>query len=212
MDEQMSQPGDATSWPYQVPMLAEGLIGPINLLMEDGYHFVPGAVTPRALAALSTAMATLPFRPARQSLGGVVQQFEECRINFRERITPQVSVLYALALHIAWGVHEADARSLGRWRNDELAIQRYPTCDVGISPHRDFASDQLLVAVLNLSGRATFNILEDDRATLRDSWDCWPGDLVLLAGADAGSDHDRPVHSVTNVVGPRISLAYRMTA
>lgn len=96
---------------------------------------------------------------------------------------------------------------------DDVAVQRYNACAIGISPHKDSRARVLLIALVSLSGTAKFSTCQGrDIASARTTIETKPGDLVLMrAPGFAGvTDVERPFHSVYNIAGPRHVVALRV--
>lgn len=98
-----------------------------------------------------------------------------------------------------------------QWLPNEAAVHRYHAGSQGLGAHRDFKSDELMVAVFTIHGCGRFELLKSDHSVLQ-HWDCAMGGLCIMrAPGLTGRNHDdRPLHrALAPAKGYRQSIIYR---
>lgn len=150
------------------------------------------------------------FRPHR-STGAVEESYDKYALTGTQNFTPAIA---DLASALAWQVrlHCGRRQQLRRWWPNDVEVHRYRSSELGITSHRDFPCNQLLIASVTLAGFAPFYYHGKTRAAEPQVWETGPGSLVLLRASgfsDAGDD--RPFHGVGGPIGPeRVSVIFWM--
>jgi len=198
-----------------VPATLARDLGPaLGRTARDGIAHEPGVVPEPLREAVLAELERERYLdlPPVEGPHRVRQQGEHVVLTAEEvAARPAVAALHAAVVDAVHAHPEIDG--LGRWRPDEVTIQRYAPGSAGISTHRDGRRHAYLVAILTLEGSALLRQCSDRAGTTVHAWDAGPGSLVLLRGPGlAGVEDDRPLHAVDGPRdGRRTSLTLRAT-
>jgi hypothetical protein len=176
---------------------------------EQGAAFAAEAMTPGCRARLVAELATGPYQRLPPVIGPVRQEAEAFMIPLAR--LEGYPVLAGLCAELVAAVHQ---HGVPQWVPNEVAVQRYLPGSAGISPHRDRRRYAQLIAVITVTGSASFTLCRDRRGEPIRSWPARAGSLVLLRGLGLGGVADgRPMHAVAGPTAtgtPRISVGLRM--
>lgn len=124
---------------------------------------------------------------------------------------PRFSMVTRVGMELAGLVNPfLGLRGIAEWAPNQAAAHRYHAGSQALGAHRDFSSDELLIAVLTLRGEGEFELLNDD-GSVHTSWSCSAGGLCLMrAPGLTDAQDDRPLHRVAPPAQYfRESLIYR---
>lgn len=178
-------------------------------LADVGYVYVSSMVGPAVIRALGSWTDGQRFsRHDENTSSGVIQRLEVVE-------SPNLRIVGSGKFFIAgverW-VQSARNRwpTLGDWRASDVALQRYGGRD-GISPHLDYKRQHGPIIVVTLAGEADFMLHETRDQPPTQTYRTRPGDAILLRGDLGFKKSTRPLHSVSQALGPerRISLGLR---
>ncbi len=123
-----------------------------------------------------------------------------------------------VAVALEKSVEAADRRLRGMlfkgapFRVDELYLQRYNPCRVGIARHRDYKSNRYLVTIVVLEGVGEFTVFEDMAGNGARHLYAKPGDAILMRMPGLFGTTERPIHEVGKVTSRRTALVLRHVA
>lgn len=179
---------------------------------RNDWCFVPQALTRSFCWNLNLEVRGLPYRRFNQYQGTVAQDFETYGLAGDFSCLSHAS---ELGLHLGAEIRSYTGRyrALAWWQPNDLAVQRYHGAACGIEPHRDFASDVMLIVSFTVAGSAKVALYGDRHDTTpQNVLETRPGSMLVMAAPllhNDGIDH-RPIHAVlAPIVGPRISMTYR---
>lgn len=189
------------------------LAGALCDVVRDGAAAVPALSLP-ARRDLIRAADVLSFRAARPVVGSgaraVTQSFEIA--DTVPESGPLAEVARELAARLNAACARADTPGCPQIAFNDRVVQRYPACDVGISPHKDHIRYVHLVVNLVLQGFARFYICPQRSFEHAVEIAGAAGDaLIMRAPGFAGSDH-RPFHAIGDVAQERLVLGLRQDA
>jgi hypothetical protein len=100
------------------------------------------------------------------------------------------------------------------WAPNEVVVQRYRAYDSGISAHRDFSRNRLIVVICTVAGSGQFeHVGPPPLHPVRHSWTVEEGDVVILRAHGLGDpDAERPYHRVIRSKGHRLAATFRHNA
>jgi hypothetical protein len=178
-----------------------------------GVAVIPAALPTKLCDELCAELGTAEYRDRSMVFAGenarerVQQEFETLPLHYPPTGFPMVAELgYELELLV-----RACGGYFAGWRINDVAAQLYQTHHVGITKHRDFLRDRILVAVFSLCGIASF-CTWDEQGLLNDPCLITTGSLVLLRAPalDENAIDNRLYHAIGSPIGKsRLSLAYR---
>lgn len=167
--------------------------------------------SPDEIAGLIRYTQKLKWRTARQMVGdGVHQDFQICLPAPRRAALGQLADL--LEDHLGEISSQQPGLFDGPFICNDLAVQHYLPGSKGIGIHRDGARYRNLVCIATLAGQSRFLIAADRQGTKMTVLDDSPGQLLLLAAPGFSGLADpkkRPLHTVDQVTGGRLSLGLR---
>lgn len=183
----------------------------VTEILRRGAILLPGFLLGDCIAELVERAKTLTYKPLPENnIYGVEQHMSSAPDV--SGIPPFPDLAKEIGEYLAWHFDKLGYAHVGP-SFDDICIQRYETCSIGISPHKDSKSHGKLIALLSLSGQAKFSICQErDIATATTTYTTMPGDLVLMRapGFASPDDDHRPFHSVYEIEGPRYVLAMRI--
>ncbi len=197
--------------------------------MEQPIELLPFDVVPAMVQLLVSSAVSLPIVPL-ELCRSLAEEAHRCRFTPAERYAgpnrveqnleaatelPEGGRLRrfsnALQTHLcdgfrAWPFSAFDGEPLAF---NQLVLQRYEPCAIGVGPHRDFSSDRNLIAVLTLEGKGEFCLCDNRAGENPRPLNSSPGDLVLLTAPGFHGFRRRPWHLVRNITTPRLIVALR---
>jgi|GEM_PF-2211923 len=196
--------------------------------LEEGYAFVPNAISPFGCEVLAEEADTLSMateeRVAAPLHGGTnqetTQKLERIHLAIGDpRIPMATFVNKSLAQRVI--MHrfkpQFEYASFKQWLPTEAGYQLYSDPNHHISKHRDNKNDKMLGATITIAGSAEITVYEtlgesNDYVNVRqiDTQVAEPGTVMFLRAAGLGNG-ERVVHSVSPPIdGPRLILNLRM--
>ncbi|HKS53363.1 MAG TPA: hypothetical protein VJS67_15970 [Pseudonocardiaceae bacterium] len=176
---------------------------------EQGVAFAARAVHQPCCDQLAAELGSGPFEPAAPVIGQVRQQVECFQISV-DQLPMRYPVLAGLCDEL---VGQVNRHGVPDWIPNEVAVQRYQSESLGITPHRDQRRFAALVAVVTVAGSAPFTLCRNRAGDPIWTWQADAGSLVLLRGPGLAGDPDgRPMHAVGTPTGAtaRTSIGIRM--
>jgi len=178
----------------------------IQEMRETGATIVRGMLLDHFREAMLREIAALPFKQAAKNVGKVEQNFDYCSFFGSVPAGRNLETLRRSVEVLVWN------GGFLNWRGREVAINRY-VAGGGLTAHRDFKWHPDVLAIWNVCGTCTFEVLETREGPVVQTYYPQPGDLILLRGAGPADDpvDRRPFHCVRNIEssGPRISVTIR---
>ena len=140
--------------------------------------------------------------------GDVQQEFETLPLRYPMPGYPMVG---ELGQELGALVRAVGGEPFAAWQPNDVAAQLYQPHHIGITRHRDFMRDRLLVVVFSLCGIASFNSWSE-QGQMHEPCLLTTGSLVLLRSPGLGKNpvDNRLYHAIGSPISkPRLSLAYR---
>ncbi len=95
---------------------------------------------------------------------------------------------------------------------NDVAVQLYKAGSRGITPHLDDRKYINLICIFPLLGRGRFCICKDRKGENPVELDSSLGNVILMRGPGFRNSKQRPLHFISDIQGPRISLGIRQVA
>ena len=185
--------------------------GLVNINQEKSNHISIPFISKPFIFELIEQASILHFRKARALVGNsVTQDFEVCfpapRDGAIDILATSIERLFLEAINL---LHEPPIK--GPKFND-IAMQRYVSGSVGISPHKDHKKYTSVIIIVTLSGRSNFCVCDDRNGKNAKILDDSPGNILILPATGfkvLSNVFNRPIHFVNSISDGRLSIGLR---
>jgi hypothetical protein len=181
----------------------------VEEVCRHGASYYADALNPQICEALCEEIAG---QGVFQTLHNIedVPVIEDMQIQKIPMAHPRFSLLTRVGMELARLLNPyIKRRGDIEWLPNQAAAHRYYSGSQGLGAHRDFSSDELLIAVFTLRGQGDFELLRAD-GSLDTRWSCGQGGLCLMRAPGLTGQDDRPLHrAAAPREGYRESLIYR---
>ena len=185
--------------------------GLVNINQEKSNHISIPFISKPFIFELIEQASILHFRKARALVGNsVTQDFEICfpapRDGAIDILATSIERLFLEAIN---SLHEPPIK--GPKFND-IAMQRYVSGSVGISPHKDHKKYTSVIIIVTLSGRSNFCVCDDRNGKNAKILDDRPGNILILPATGfkvLSNVFNRPIHFVNSISDGRLSIGLR---
>ena len=185
--------------------------GLVNINQEKSNHISIPFISKPFIFELIEQASILHFRKARALVGNsVTQDFEICfpapRDGAIDILATSIERLFLEAINL---LHEPPIK--GPKFND-IAMQRYVSGSVGISPHKDHKKYTSVIIIVTLSGRSNFCVCDDRNGKNAKILDDRPGNILILPATGfkvLSNVFNRPIHFVNSISDGRLSIGLR---
>ena len=185
--------------------------GLVNINQEKSNHISIPFISKPFIFELIEQASILHFRKARALVGNsVTQDFEICfpapRDGAIDILATSIERLFLEAINL---LHEPPIK--GPKFND-IAMQRYVSGSVGISPHKDHKKYTSVIIIVTLSGRSNFCVCDDRNGKNAKILDDSPGNILILPATGfkvLSNVFNRPIHFVNSISDGRLSIGLR---
>jgi alkylated DNA repair dioxygenase AlkB len=184
-------------------------------VVRRGWAFVPQALDREFCLALACEVEAAPYRRVLREMRGVREEYEVMEPLDSAYPSSNFPVIAELGDRVGQLVrgHRERLETLASWRPNEAAVQRYRSPTAGITRHRDYMADVLLIASFTVQGRAKFWFYAHRyQGEAVAELETEPGSFILMRGPGLIQDAEdiRPTHAVgAPLSGSRISITYR---
>jgi hypothetical protein len=190
----------------QLELVTQG----IHQAASDGVAICRGALSRRWTAQWAEELRHGSFAEVRNPDGLVREEYESYSItSIRPAQVP-------LTAHLATTLSELVRNQLPSqpWIPNEVVVQRYSEHDLGISAHRDFSRNRLMIVICTVAGSGQFeHVGPPPLHRVRRSWTVEEGDIAILRAHGLGDpDAERPYHRVIPSKGHRLAATFRHNA
>ena len=185
--------------------------GLVNINQEKSNHISIPFISKPFIFELIEQASILHFRKARALVGNsVTQDFEICfpapRDGAIDILATSIERLFLEAIN---SLREPPIK--GPKFND-IAMQRYVSGSVGISPHKDHKKYTSVIIIVTLSGRSNFCVCDDRNGKNAKILDDRPGNILILPATGfkvLSNVFNRPIHFVNSISDGRLSIGLR---
>lgn len=182
----------------------------VSLLAKAGACVVSPFLTETTHQILLNEVSTLRFEPQPEVKGphNVKQNFSlaigaesnKLLVNLQGYVERMLN--HCLTAYRPWPISEII-------QFNELRIQKYEPCEIGISLHRDGKSFINIIVIIILEGEGEFCIADDREGTNTQVLVTVPGDMILMVAPGFNGADYQPFHYVRNVRTTRITMSLR---
>ena len=185
--------------------------GLVNIHQEKSNHISIPFISKPFIFELIEQASILHFRKAKALVGNsVTQDFEVCfpapRDGAIDILATSIERLFLEAIN---SLREPPIK--GPKFND-IAMQRYVSGSVGISPHKDHKKYTSVIIIVTLSGRSNFCVCDDRNGKNAKILDDRPGNILILPATGfkvLSNVFNRPIHFVNSISDGRLSIGLR---
>ena len=185
--------------------------GLVNINQEKSNHISIPFISKPFIFELIEQASILHFRKAKALVGNsVTQDFEICfpapRDGAIDILATSIERLFLEAIN---SLREPPIK--GPKFND-IAMQRYVSGSVGISPHKDHKKYTSVIIIVTLSGRSNFCVCDDRNGKNAKILDDRPGNILILPATGfkvLSNVFNRPIHFVNSISDGRLSIGLR---
>lgn len=191
--------------PYFNPRPFGGLV---KYIFEQGAVSIHDLLKKDVVADMQYELEGLEPEPQPETAGsvGVKQDFSLLPMPGIQSVTHDVCVSAEMLVN---DMLHADGYKGEHLHFNSTRIQRYEAGSAGITPHRDFASDKLLVVLIPVMGEGRFCICKDREGSGARELRSAPGDLILMRGYGFLGAKMGPFHFLDSIASTRISIGLR---
>lgn len=177
-------------------------------MQNNGVSLIRSMLEESFRAELEKELTRGPFEQATEGIASVKQNFERFAFLWHVEGMPRLNEL-RLQTEVVVRSAGAMIANLDAWEAKDIVIQRYSQ-DGYLSGHRDLKRHPGVIAIYTVVGSCIFEMLAGREGPVLESHQVYPGDLILLRGANASEDkkYPRPFHRV----GGSVSDRYRISA
>lgn len=195
----------------------------IDQIVDELYDFsrigalsIPDFLSQKAIIDLFTGAmsARKLFTRAKKEVGKVTQEMENLYVeNIDHALLNKYFLTTVTQFKEEYGeVYKriAEKAEFSFKEFNSFGFNYYATGSAGITPHRDFKSDENLVSIFVIEGNAPFFVCRDYEKTDSRELNSSPGSLILLRAArNKEEQQNRPIHYVAPCISPRLTAVCR---
>ncbi len=188
--------------------------GLLNINQGKSDHISIPFISKPFIFKLIEQASNLHFRKAKTLVGNsVTQDFEVCFPALRDgAIDTLATSIESLFLE---AINSLDEPPIKSPKFNDIAMQRYVSGSVGISPHKDHKKYISVIIIVTLSGRSNFCVCEDRDGINAKILDDRPGNILILPATGfkvINNVFNRPIHFVNNISDGRLSIGLRQNS